>query len=255
MIKLIQAYKQNNLSEAFQSNDIKFSFVNKIDDKYYQITSPAKCREYFNEFLMQNHHPAEYKWRDVYGFTYAYSENPYDLSATRFSMKFPTDDSIKMFLDNIEFLWQVEDYNKVPRTVIQHTSNKNTLLIEGDAFWNQKCILLNVYTWILKLCSLNFDLKNNTGASEVEYLQHISTPIFNKLLHSLREIHDTPSKYVDGTDILREAGVIHTTSGILAIKSILASVYTPWLSSKLYLVFKQIFENTKPDHIFLQETV
>jgi hypothetical protein len=255
MIKLIKSYKENNLSESFQSNNIKFSFVNKVDNNYYQITSPAQCREYFNEFLMQNHHPQEYKWVDVYGFSYDYSVDPYDLSATRFSMKFPSQETLGMFLDNLEFLWQVEDYNKVPRTVIQHTANKDTLLIEGDAFWNQKCILLNIYTWILKLCSLNFDLKNNTDASEVEYLKHISTPIFNKLLHSLREIQDTPSKYVDGTDKLRGAGAIHSTSGILAIKSILTSTYTNWLSSKLYQVFKQIFENTKPDHIFLQETV
>lgn len=260
MVKLHLLTNKNALTEVFQSNDIKFSFLVKKEEDYYQITTPAKCREYFNEFLMKNHHPKTFEFIPTHGFDYNWDKSPWDICTTYMSIKFPSAAKRKTFLANLPFLHQVEDFNQIERTVIEPCDQTNTLVILADSFWNTKCILMNVFTWILKLCSLDIHSKTfkelwseHSDKSEVSYLTTVTSLRFNNLLSHLEAIPHIPSKYVDGTDSIGNNYAVHNSRGILAIHNSIKKQVVDIFSPDFMDFFKAVWAREKAYKEFLKE--
>ena len=237
MVNYIKYPVKNQLVEAFQSNDMRFAFVNKsINDKnevtFSAIHDSVKCREYFNELLMLNHHPTEFKYSPVYGFKYNIKDYPLDLSATRIALHFTTVEQANQFKENLSWLHTIEDANGVDNSIIYTSKEDNSILIiEGSKMWVTKCLLTNVYTLLLKLMTYPQEQLQNLGQpiqtyrnssvallpSEFTYINTIGVDTFNNVLTNCTVIADIPSKYVDGSDKLRNPGTIHASSGILYI--------------------------------------
>lgn len=262
MVKLNPPKSLNRLQEIFQVTDIKFSFiVQKKEDEFDQITTPMKCREYFNEFLMKNHHPKEFYFKSTHGFEYNWAEHPWDTQTTYLSMNFPNEELMNKFLDNLPFLHKVEELNKIPLTTVKPTNKKNTIIVLGDAFWNSKCILMNIYSWILKLCSIGAnelsqkELRKAWGqAKEVEYLENLTNTSFNNLIAHLRDIYNVTTKYVDGTNKINPDNyVIHNSRGIMHILYwVQASEKHADFVPDFIEMFKKILLVTKPDTVLLK---
>jgi len=132
------------LGEAFQANDMKFAFVNPHMDDFQMVHSWVKCREYFNELLMKNHHP-EYEFIQTYGFDYKPDEFPLDLSATRIAVKFMSLEQKQVFMNNLQWIHSVESANDIDHTIVHDISAQEVLLI-ASKLWVQKCLLTNIYT-------------------------------------------------------------------------------------------------------------
>lgn len=230
-MKLIDNPKTNKLCESFQANEVKFAFATETSTGEWQLIHTwVKCREYFNELLMKNYHSDEFSFDEVHGFQYEHDKFPMDLSRTVMALKFPSKDSMNMFIDNLSVLHAIEEINDVAdRTVIhQATTHDNTILVIASKFWIQKALLLNIYTLVLK--AMCFDIKKNTINTILEdfnaaakrqpleliYISSITTKKINALLNNLTVIADIPTKYVDGSDELRAAYTIHAWSGILS---------------------------------------
>lgn len=237
MAKLIKYPHVNQLTEAFQANDMRFSFCNRKDTPegvVFEAVHPfVKCREYFNELLMTNHHP-EFQYKPVYGFNYKQKEFPLNLDGTRIAIKFPNIIAAKTFEKNLNWLHIVEDFNGVDRTVLHKVDkDKHIVIVEGSKMWVQKCVLTNIYTLLLKLCALDImthttldklsKLTGNLDAtpSEVSYIQQVGIDGFNNLLENCTVIAELPTKYVDGSNELRSPGEVHAYSGIIHIKQII----------------------------------
>lgn len=233
-MKLIDNPKTNRLCESFQSNDTKFAFATENAEGSFQLIHTwVKCREYFNELLMKNYHPAEFSFDEVHGFVYEHDKFPMDLSRTVIAMKFPNDTYMNTFIENLPILHQVEELNDVAdRTVIHKvTSHPTTVLVTASKFWIQKALLTNIFTLLLKTISLN--IKNTSidklnkqyvkeailVPSEVSYITQIGTQKVNKILNNLTLIATTPTKYVDGSEEIRPAYVLHAWSGIVTYVS------------------------------------
>ena len=213
------------LGEAFQANDMKFAFVNPHMDDFQMMHSWVKCREYFNELLMKNHHP-EYEFVTTYGFDYKPDEFPLDLSATRIAVKFMSLKQKQVFMNNLQWIHSVESANDIDHTVVHDISAQEVLLI-ASKLWVQKCLLTNIYTLLVKLAALNVTAYTKTSLlnikieeqtpSEIAYIKHLTVPVFNSILENCTVIAEIPSKYVDGTEEIRGAYAVHGHSGLMAL--------------------------------------
>ena len=211
------------LGEAFQANSMKFAFLNPTDNGFQMVHAWVQCREYFNEMLMTNYHK-DFQFQTTYGFDYRPKEFPLDLNSTRIAIKFMDSAQKQTFLDNIEWIHNIETVNNVELTAV-HDVDKLEVVLIADKMWVQKCILVNIYTLLLKLAAL--DIKNLTQKqfknlkvkdqtpSEVTYIQQISAPVFNSLVENCSTIAKIPTNYVDGSKTLRYASEVHANSGII----------------------------------------
>ena len=116
-----------HLAEIFQSVDIKFSFVNK---KMEQVTVPAKCRDFLGDCIFSRRYK---KAVSIYGFNYDYTQKPFD--DCRFSLKFPSKETMTNFINNINYLHEREKQAGVKLTTIFNTNQPNTLVVEGSNYW------------------------------------------------------------------------------------------------------------------------
>lgn len=212
------------LGEAFQVNDMKFAFLNQTETGDFQMVhSWVKCREYFNELLMKNHHP-EFNYQETYGFNYKHKEFPLDLSATRIAVKFISKEQKKVFMDNLPWIHTIEAQNNVDPCEV-HDIDANVVAIVASKLWIQKCLLTNIFTLMVKLAALDISkhtkntlntiLVKDSIPSEVEYVKTVTVPVFNNILGNCSTIAEVPSKYVDGACELRPSGIVHAFSGII----------------------------------------
>lgn len=258
-MKLIANPKTNSLVEVMQGNDVKFAFAKQNADGDFQLLHTwMKCREYFNELLMKNNHPSEFSFDNVHGFVYDYNQFPMELNQTVFAMKFPNTTTYNNVKNNISYLHKIEDYHNIDRTQVLEPTDKNCLLIIGSKFWQQKCLLLNVYTWLLKCISLGTsvdkplealctELKDHYALKEVSYYHSIGASKVERLLQSLPMIVEFPTKYVDGSETIRGPYGVHGNSGMLTFHrwddSHSSSTNPEWLAVKqfgefMYNMFK-----------------
>ena len=224
-MKLLPYPHQMGLGEVFQANDMKFAFVNPHMDDFQMVHSWVKCREYFNELLMKNHHP-EYEFVKTYGFDYRPTEFPLDLSATRIAVKFMSTKQKQVFMDNLQWIHSVESANDIDHTIVHDISEQEVLLI-ASKLWVQKCLLTNIYTLLVKLAALNITAYTKTSLvnirikeqtpSEIDYINRLTVPVFNSILENCTVIAEIPSKYVDGTEEARLPYAVHGYSGLMSL--------------------------------------
>jgi len=224
-MKLLPYPHRMSLGEILQANDMKFAFVNPHKDDFQMIHSWVKCREYFNELLMKNHHP-EYEFVTTYGFDYKPDEFPLDLSATRIAVKFMSTKQKQVFMDNLQWIHSVESANDIDHTIVHDISEQEVLLI-ASKLWVQKCLLTNIYTLLVKLAALNITAYTKTSLvnirikeqtpSEIDYINHLTVPVFNSILENCAVIAEIPSKYVDGTEEARLPYAVHGNSGLMSL--------------------------------------
>ena len=225
-MKLLKYLHTMNLCEAFQANEMRFAFLNPAGDDFQMVHSWVKCREYFNELLMKNHHP-DFKYKTTYGFNYRYDEFPLDLSATRIAISFTTEAQKKTFLDNLDWIHAIENVNNIDPTVV-HDVDAKTVVVVASKLWVQKCILTNIYTLLLKLATLDVSKKdvksllevrvNGNVPSEIGYVASLTVPVFNSLLENCTTIAELPCKYVDGAETLRSSDQVHAYSGVMFLQ-------------------------------------
>lgn len=230
MITLSIYEKTDPLCENFQANEMKFAFVNTVSDTEWKtINTMVMCREYFNEFLMINHHN-KFPFRETYGFRYSHDKYPWQMESPKMAVKFTSKEHMDHFFAGIGALHHIEHFHKIKPTTVHLVESKltNTVVLEFDKFWITKCLTFNVYTLLLKLCtmgmnSLPFDklIKvtiNKKLPTEVSYLSELGKDRINAVIENLPLINSAKSKYVDGTNKFRDSYDVHGNSGLMYFK-------------------------------------
>lgn len=148
MMKLKPFSGKQALSEIFQSLNMKFSFVNRNK----QVSMPAKCRDFLGDCIWSR---VQEKPVDIYGFQYDYKKTPYMLSKTKLSIKFPNKATKANFMSHLEYLHEKEKIAKVTLTNIIETDDKDVVVVEGSKHWQEHPWKLALYTFYLKVMSMN----------------------------------------------------------------------------------------------------
>ena len=262
MAKLLPYPYEMVLGEVFQANDMKFAFLNPTETGDFQMVhSWVKCREYFNELLMKNHHP-EFQYTPTYGFNYKHEEFPLDLSATRIAVKFITNKQKQTFMDNLSWIHAIEAQNNVDPCEV-HDMGENIAVLIASKLWIQKCLLTNIFTLMVKLAALNISthtkktlntiIIKNWVPHEIEYVQTVTVPVFNSILGNCNTIAEVPSKYVDGACELRQTGIVHAYSGIMHFnRCVVNGTHDPMLADFINGI--KSFFNPKPAVEFIKST-
>jgi len=228
MFKLLANPNTNKLTEIFQSNAVQFAFVNHTNSQEkLQLLMPwIKCREYFNELLMVNHHPEDFNFKEVHGFQYDHAQFPLNKDKVFLAVRFPDVKTRNNFTNNLNFLHSVEKFNNLDQLTTIHKTDKSTVLVlEASKFWQQRCILLNIYTLLIKLGSIGFpqtpiSILNESefaNSTELNYTKILKLERLDSLLQNLTAVCEIPVKYVDGSEQLREPYTVHGHSGIISL--------------------------------------
>jgi hypothetical protein len=198
MRTLIKYSGNDYLAEIFQSLDIKFSFVKKIDDNTFeQQTTPAKCRDFLGDCIWSK---VTGKPVSIYGFKYDYKAKPYDSDALRLSLTFPSEESYNNFITN-------SDADDRFNIIVEKTDQPLTLIVEADKLWQEAIWKLSLFTFYLKI----FSYENFSELKEPEdkYMSILTPEIEAKLLSEVSK---------EGREVVKESlSASHNRSGFVSI--------------------------------------
>ena len=181
-MKKLKKIRVQGTSEIFQSLDIKFAFVKKIDkNNFEQISNPIKCRDFLGDCIWNK---LTNKVAQIYGFSYSYKENPFDEDKLRLSLTFPHNEYKTYFIDNFGGLTNKETKYKISNSKCYETDCPETLIVEANKVW-QSCIWkISLYTFFLKCIS--YKTIKDLESPEDEYIDYLKPEIEDKLMKKIR---------------------------------------------------------------------
>jgi hypothetical protein len=162
MLKFLPYWDKVNhdLSEIYQSVEIKFSFATVNDNnEVTRCHDWVKCRDFLGDVIMTAYTD---KKTNIFGFSYNNKKNPpIDKQNTTLLLKFPNDKTRDFFLGN-QFL--LDKYNKInhlsPTSYIA-TEDPLVYLSIGDPFWQKNFVTISVYTFLMKCMGYNVQLTDD----------------------------------------------------------------------------------------------
>jgi hypothetical protein len=151
-MKIIEKFKkpkEGQLAEAFQNKSMKFAFAYIENDTIVQVMPLVKCRDFLKEQIIFTYYD---RHNSIYGFnTKDNSKNTKDY--TGFIVSIPRKDEYQRFVDNFYILEEYE--KKLGFTQVSEYSviNDTTLFVKGDVLWQQSCLLVSLYSLLLRTLS------------------------------------------------------------------------------------------------------
>lgn len=205
-VKLIKI-KQKYTAEIFQSLDIKFSFVKKIDSNTYeQVSNPIKCRDFLGDCIWSK---SSGKAANIYGFYYNYQDTPYDLDKLRLSLTFPDLESLDNFKNNISTIKDIENKYKISPSKIKKTDDEYTLIIESSKVWQSARWKLSLFTFLIKCMS--YKTINDLQSPEDSYITVLTEEVKHKLMSKVKRFN----KEVPANE--NDIHTVHNYSGFVSI--------------------------------------
>lgn len=200
-------------AEIGQNSSTRFAFVSEDEGKFTELFYPVKCRDFLGDVVFSNYYD---KKVDIYYFTF---HTKLDQDHTKLSLFTPDENEHKLILDNLPYLWKIEDQNNLSRTEII-TIDKNTDILYADSFWQTKIWAISLYTHIIR-CLGRKDLPNlfevdGQYSREKSYRYQIGMQNWKKLTENLLQIAamtDEPTGYGEE----EFSGKIHNSTGIASL--------------------------------------
>lgn len=178
----IKKYPTESLAEIFQSLDIKFSFLNKIDNTTYkQIHTEVKCRDFLGDVLWSKFTKNN---TYIYRFKFDYNQANLDEDKLRLSLKFPDIESKNNFINNIDKLNNLFKSCGVEPTFFLETHNAAYLIIEADPAWQSNIWKLSLFTFYLKVFS--YKSTRSLKSPENKYIRVLTPTIKRKLFKQIK---------------------------------------------------------------------
>lgn len=136
-----------------------YSFVTKLTPETVSIAHPyVRCRDFLNDVLIFSTYIKKDIGR-IYGFSLEIKKNPIDWGNPQFLIKYEKIEELNLFIKNLHYLHQLEDFYEIPKTSVERTNFKKTILISFSSFWVSNTLSLSFYTYILRC--LSYPLEGN----------------------------------------------------------------------------------------------
>lgn len=218
--KLITVNYESKYNQIFQSLELKFSFVNKVEEGVFkQMFDIVKCRDYLADCAHSRNLGISI---NVFGFEFDYKETPLDEDKFRMMIKFPNNTSMENFKKNIDYIHNKEKIAGVSETEIIETEDKSVLIIEADPIWQQTAWKISLYTFFLKVASY-------PSLDEIQYPEREYMGVYNNVNEKkfLSNVKKITSDYVTAT---LDKFLLHNRTGFY---SILRGVHPSYEITKL----------------------
>ena len=150
---------QNNLTEIFQSLELKMAFARVAGDSVDRIHHWVKCRDFLGDVIWATDTNTR---KSIYGLTYDPAEDlPIEKDSLTLLLKFPDSKMLEIFLKNQSILDTLEKNNEQPSSIFYTTDDKEILLVQTSKFWQQNIPMLSFYTFILKVMCVQYKDQSN----------------------------------------------------------------------------------------------
>lgn len=187
--------QKKNLSEIYQSMDIKFSILEKMDDfNYKQISTPVKCVDFICDSYTATKQKAKFA---IYGYSWNGEQNPLSFDEVRLYLEFPDKKSYENFISQLSIIHKIENDNKIPNTQV-FTLDKNKAIVLGNNSWLSNCLTLRLYLFLLRIIAYPYKNINNwleelreKNVSDGKYAKSMRMSSWNRILSDLNSIKDT----------------------------------------------------------------
>ena len=147
------------LSENEQYISNFYSFVTKLTPETVSIAHPyVKCRDFLNDVLIFTTFIKKDIER-IYGFSLKINKNPIDWGNPQFLIKYEDIKELDLFIKNLHYLHQFEDFYEISKTSVENTNFNNIILITFSSFWVSNTLSLSFYTYIHRC--LSYPLEGN----------------------------------------------------------------------------------------------
>ena len=173
----LEIHGGNRPVEIFQSLDIKFAFVSKIDDNSYkQLHLAVKCRDFLGDCIWSG---VTKQIASIWSFKFDASKTPIDTDKLRLSMKFPDKYSMENFIANFNILEHKEFLAHTKTSWWYPTDQDNTIIVEADPLWQSEVWKISLYSYYLKVIS--YKSTEDLMEPENRYAAILTKPIEEKL--------------------------------------------------------------------------
>ena len=183
---------KTSLAEVGQTHDIKFAHIVENKNEFQILHTPAKCREFLNDY-------ANYIWLDahnkprysVYGYTVKKEHDPRD---QKMWWKF-TGTLATNFKKNFHIVLELDKALDTKPTQILY-EGPDGFVLQYDPFWENVTFLFTYHTLIIKLAAIMPEQKNLmemvTNAADTTKLApcnetYIAKPLLKQLQNGLNQ--------------------------------------------------------------------
>lgn len=221
--KVVPIYKKSDrLIEMIQSKSMKFAFAKHEDgsDLIEQVMPYVKCRDFLKEQILFTHYG---RHQQIYGFSTKCCE-PNAKDYTGLLLTIPNADEYANVLANFDILTTYEKTLGFTQLSELFVLDKETLFVKADAIWQQSCLLISLYSLLLRtLCyplDKTFESVTTTSVNTVDTNYWRAMDGFKKIksrddLLRLIAVEDVKTKNTD---------FIHNLSGAYYMLTSLASM-------------------------------
>jgi hypothetical protein len=168
-VKITTKLKATPLGEIYQTMQQKQALCVPISDtEYERITPFVLCRDFLVDvytFL-----PLKQKW-NVYGMTFDGETYIPSHEAVYVLLQFANTKDRARFEEHLDLLHSLEKKNSIPQTRIQHVDDLQILVI-GHKKWLRSCLLLSLYTFMLRAWCYKFTATPDTWPAALSDLQN-----------------------------------------------------------------------------------
>ena len=237
-MKFIKSTFKNKLAEIGQQLEVRMAFVHTTKDGHYTNTHPfVNCRDFLGDTLDAIE---QKRSNSIYGFTFNPKIQQIIHSNTVLVLEFPNDETYKNLLNNIHYLHDVEQRNKLRKTTVrfmEKNAGKLYAITTGSNFWLKSIFGISLYTFMLKSLALKLDVNKDflnaiadskvnyttwdgkvaeRATNEASYANQVYQTL-PKLLYKLRALQ-RGIKSVSGWDTAN-ISVVHNQSGFVSLCS------------------------------------
>lgn len=193
-VKINPFPESQGLSEIYQSQAVKMSFLRKLDNgEYIECNAPAQCRDFLHDIVYAAQTKTKY---GIYGMSYDSAKYPLDLDVTRLCIRMPDRKAAEQFIKHIPYLHNIEGANGIAQSMILQVKEL-VFFVEGTAGWSASSVLVSLYTFILRLMA--YDVRDVTDIAKGVFEQHGSTTdgayltritllVFDKIILNLKAL-------------------------------------------------------------------
>lgn len=226
MIKIIPFPKQTQLTEIYQTIDLRFSFlILDKDGNYCEQNPPCKCRDYLHDIVNSN---LTGKPFNIYGMEYDAKEFPIDLNVTRYLLRFPSAEKQTYFETNFKHLLEIEKKAGVAYSTFTIVNNRE-IILTGDKFWISNSLLISLYSYFCR-CMCYKDMVLTGKDQEYDYYlsktKHYAKALENVSVLKTKDFHGWPS----------DSDKIHDYSGVLTF------LCPTWTNKSINTCYKELKE-------------
>ena len=210
-----------DLAEIYQSMAVKQALLRGVEGVYERITPYVLCRDFLVD--VYSFSLAKKKF-DIYGMSFQGDKEKPEYRHLPILLRFPSTQAKQAFLKHLPLLRQLEDRNRWGWTDIYQV-NALELVAEGSAEWLSSCLLVSLYTFLLRALCYDFEITSDDQhwilafgklkGTDPRYAGSIADSTWKMIFNDLSILRTTD---FCGFDVTTEATrTVHHNSGFISV--------------------------------------